>query len=70
MTYNVFGGTLSLAQSINPFVCQREVVSTKNIDPLLAPAGSSVNIRRPTSLGDNNGLSATAAATGKTIVCG
>jgi len=49
-------------------VYQREVVSTKNIDPLLAPASSSVNIRRPASLGDNNGLSATAAATGEVIV--
>jgi len=36
-------------------VCvQREIVSSKNFDPLLAAANSSVNIRRPMSLGDNS----------------
>jgi len=51
------------------FVCvQREIVSSKNFDPLLAAANSSVNIRRPMSLGDNsnNGnLLTTGAATGQ-----
>jgi len=44
---------------------QREVVSSKNFDPLLAPVNSSVNIRRPTSLGDNNGLLTTTAVNGE-----
>jgi len=46
---------------------QREVVSSKNFDPLLAPASSSVNVnvRRPSSLGDNNGLLNTNAAIGQ-----
>jgi len=42
---------------------QREIVSSKNFDPLLA--NSSVNVRRPASLGDNNSnLLTTGAVTG------
>jgi len=47
---------------------QREIVSSKNFDPLLAAANSSVNIRRPTSLGDNSSLMTTGVSTGQTCI--